>query len=149
MFLEKNWILAPLLNTIYVKSFKKKDFFWNLKTGSTFFVTGDFQAEKNNWFFFPRIFWKSKEKVLGCGLWRHNKHFFGGQERPWFCLSWFDEFFYWMEDNSVILALQSKEERVASVNFKENGCMNLDQSSVLSNFNTFWMYETGSAMRYL
>ena len=57
--------------------------------------------------------------------------------------------FYWMEDNAAILALQSKEDRLASVNFNENGRINLDQSSVFSNFNAFRMYVTGSAIRYL
>ena len=54
-----------------------------------------------------------------------------------------------MEDNAAILALQSKEEWLASVNFNENGRINLDQSSVFSNFNAFRMYVTGSAIRYL
>ena len=54
-----------------------------------------------------------------------------------------------MEDNTAILALQSKEEQLASVNFKENGRINLDQSSFFSNFNAFRMYVTGRAIRYL
>ena len=54
-----------------------------------------------------------------------------------------------MEDNAAILALQSKEEWLASVNFNENGRINLDQSSVFSNFNAFRMYVTGIAIRYL
>jgi len=45
--------------------------------------------------------------------------------------------------------LQSKEDAEASENFKENGWINLDQSSGLSNFKAFRMYETGSAIRYL
>ena len=54
-----------------------------------------------------------------------------------------------MEDIAAILALQSREDWLASVNFNENGWTNLDQSSDLSNANSLRINETGTLRRYL